>query len=244
MFDRLSERRTRLPLLLATAVHASVFYAVLALCEIAFPEPPPPAAPGRVDCGPRIFWRAQKKGPPPQKNTGASGQVVRPHRAEHLGKPVLLAERATPPAIATAIATSIATATATAAATAAAATAAATAPAMDEPEQPQREGLQWFVDTLYVPSSVQVEPPVRSAACKRPPMPEAARIFGIEGEVRARYVVNADGTVGQFTVTNQAPQVLADAVESWLVRCPHRPASVSGEAIPVQVETPFNFRLK
>lgn len=226
MFDQLSERRTRLPaVLFALAVHAGLFFSVREVAlQPGFPalvQPPCPL------CDLRIVYRKPRPGPQPTQNTGAPAPAAR--RGDRYGRPALLpalSALGAPPETQTALPEPPPEAL------------------IDEPEQPQRPKLKWLVDTLYVPSSVRVEPPVRSASCKSPPMPEQARIFGIEGEVRARYVVNADGSVGQFTVLNQAPDVLANAVEEWLGRCHHQPAQVSGEAIPVQVETPFVFRLK
>ena len=74
-------------------------------------------------------------------------------------------------------------------------------------------------------------------------MPEQARLMGITGAVVARYVVHADGRVGEVQILNpSAPPVLIGAVRTFLEGCPFIPSLVNGNPVAVRVEQPFVFR--
>jgi TonB family protein len=79
-----------------------------------------------------------------------------------------------------------------------------------------------------------------------PAMPEQARIMGVTGTVRMRYVVGLDGSVERIDLVNSgsAPPVLVEAVRNWLEHCRFTPAVANGQPVRVKIDQPFVFRLR
>ena len=76
----------------------------------------------------------------------------------------------------------------------------------------------------------------------QPEYPESLREAGVQGTVIARFVVRADGSVGDVRVV-RGPEDLHDAVREALRRWRFRPATVNGHAISVYRTMPFRFVL-
>ncbi|MFO0631056.1 MAG: TonB family protein [Polyangiales bacterium] len=76
----------------------------------------------------------------------------------------------------------------------------------------------------------------------QPDYPESLREAGVQGTVIARFVVRADGSVGEVRVV-RGPEELHDAVREALRRWRFRPATLNGHAIAVYRTMPFRFVL-
>jgi protein TonB len=77
---------------------------------------------------------------------------------------------------------------------------------------------------------------------EQPEYPESLREAGVQGTVIARFVVRADGSVGDVRIV-RGPEDLHDAVREALRRWRFRPATVNGHAISVYRTMPFRFVL-
>ncbi|MEZ4394075.1 MAG: energy transducer TonB [Polyangiales bacterium] len=75
-----------------------------------------------------------------------------------------------------------------------------------------------------------------------PEYPESLREAGVQGTVIARFVVRANGSVGEVRVL-RGPEELRDTVREALRRWRFRPATVNGHAIAVYRTMPFRFVL-
>lgn len=75
-----------------------------------------------------------------------------------------------------------------------------------------------------------------------PEYPESLREAGVQGTVIARFVVRANGSVGEVRIL-RGPEELRDTVREALRRWRFRPATVNGHAIAVYRTMPFRFVL-
>jgi TonB family protein len=80
---------------------------------------------------------------------------------------------------------------------------------------------------------------------RAPRYPDAMRVAGIEGEVIAQFVVNADGTpdMGSFKVIKATDAAFVDAVKSALPEARFYPAEVDGRPVRALTQMPFAFTL-
>jgi protein TonB len=83
-------------------------------------------------------------------------------------------------------------------------------------------------------------PVVRTA----PVYPYKARQRRIEGTVQVRFLVRADGTVGEVQVESaDPPGVFEDAVRDAIARWRFEPGRLAGEAVAAWVVMPISFDL-
>lgn len=86
------------------------------------------------------------------------------------------------------------------------------------------------------------EPPI--AESKVPPVyPEAARKFGIRGEVELRIVVETNGRIGEIEVVGNPSAVLAGAARDAARKWRYRPARVNGQPVAVWLTVRVKFDL-
>jgi len=75
--------------------------------------------------------------------------------------------------------------------------------------------------------------------------PSRARRMGVEGFVRARYLVDENGLVSRLTILSASPPGLFEkAVENALPMCRYTPGRIGGKAVPAWVENKFVFELE
>ncbi|HYD52676.1 MAG TPA: energy transducer TonB [Gemmatimonadaceae bacterium] len=99
------------------------------------------------------------------------------------------------------------------------------------------------VDALRYTIDRPAAPPTRP----RPPVyPPELREAGVEGEAVLEFVIGADGTVrdGSVTVVRATAHQFATAAAVALNAMRYRPASIRGCAIPTLVRQPFQFSLR
>jgi TonB family protein len=92
----------------------------------------------------------------------------------------------------------------------------------------------------------EVERAVVALATNRPPdYPPELRLAGIEGTVRARFVVDTLGSVerGSLTILASDHARFTDAVRRAAAEMRFRPAEARGRKVRMLVEMPFVFRL-
>ena len=88
-------------------------------------------------------------------------------------------------------------------------------------------------------------PPVSAAASginsthTTPPYPDMARRNGVQGDVLARFIVDAQGAIRDFTIVSTSSALLNRTVQNAITafRC-------VGQGRDVAVEVPFAFRLR
>jgi len=90
----------------------------------------------------------------------------------------------------------------------------------------------------------QVERPATVArGSSAPRYPDPLRVAGVEGEVLAQFVVNADGTVdvSTFKVLQSTHDLFTQSVRSALGNMRYQPAMVGDRAVRQLVQAPFTF---
>ena len=96
-------------------------------------------------------------------------------------------------------------------------------------------------DSYALPGEVDAEPAVLSEF--KPPYPETARKAGIEGTVRLRLWLDAQGKVQQVRVLRKAGYGLDEAAQEAIVRFKFRPARKGGKPVPMSFTFDFHFYL-
>jgi len=93
----------------------------------------------------------------------------------------------------------------------------------------------------------QVNPPldgpIRLLEAPLPPYPPALRRAKVEGEVRVRFQVLPDGTVGPAMVQGEPPPALANLALESLRQWRFAPMSRHGVPVAQWFEQPFKFQL-
>ena len=89
-----------------------------------------------------------------------------------------------------------------------------------------------------------LDQPPRARVRSEPPYPYRARQRGIEGEVRVRLLVRADGSVGEVTILSAEPEgVFEDAVRRTVPRWTFSPGLIDGKAVASWVVTTVHFEV-
>jgi len=96
-------------------------------------------------------------------------------------------------------------------------------------------------DSYALPGEVDVEASVLFEF--KPPYPEAARRAGIEGTVRLRLWLDAEGKVQRVRVVRQAGYGLDEAAQEAIMRFKFRPARKGGKPVPINFTFDFHFYL-
>jgi protein TonB len=91
----------------------------------------------------------------------------------------------------------------------------------------------------------QVEKQAQAAGGVTPNYPETMRSAGVEGEVRAQFVVDTTGRAvpGSLKILSSSNELFSAAVRSALPRMKFYPAEVGGRKVRQLVEQPFTFTL-
>ncbi|HKI48649.1 MAG TPA: energy transducer TonB, partial [Desulfobacteria bacterium] len=77
-----------------------------------------------------------------------------------------------------------------------------------------------------------------------PPYPHRARRRGVEGWVKVRFLITADGRVRSLSVLQDSPKgVFVKTVLNTVPRWRFRPAKKNGRPVDVWVEQTINFKL-
>jgi protein TonB len=95
-------------------------------------------------------------------------------------------------------------------------------------------------------SENQVDRAVQVTRAAVPRYPDALKSVNIEGQVVARYIVDARGRVepGSIQILSATHKLFADAVREALLEARYRPAEVGGQPVRQLVEQPFIFKLQ
>jgi protein TonB len=103
-------------------------------------------------------------------------------------------------------------------------------------------------DTLAMPSlvdSAELDRPLMPVSRMPPVYPIAARRRGIEGWVRVRFVVDAQGDVQEVTVVeSRPPGVFDDSVIRCVQGWRFRPGTLQGSPVSARAETTVRFELQ
>ncbi len=96
----------------------------------------------------------------------------------------------------------------------------------------------------FIFNSGDLDQPPRKIVQSAPVYPYKARQRNIEGHVRVKFLVRADGTVGEVSVVDAEPKGLFDsaalkAVPQWRFQ----PGVIDGQAVPSWVVTTIRFTL-
>ena len=113
--------------------------------------------------------------------------------------------------------------------------------AKPEDVKPYSSGKAGGTAAYALPGEVDTEPAVLSEF--KPPYPEAARKAGIEGTVRLRLWLDAQGKVQQVRVQRKAGYGLDEAAAEAIVRFKFRPAKKKGKPVPINFTFDFHFYL-
>ncbi len=90
-----------------------------------------------------------------------------------------------------------------------------------------------------------LDQPPRQMVRTNPVYPYRARQRGIEGEVKVKLLVRADGTVASVTILESQPKVLFDAaVKKAVPKWKFSPGRIDGKAVPSWVVTNVVFVLR
>jgi protein TonB len=94
-------------------------------------------------------------------------------------------------------------------------------------------------------SESQVDKAVQVTRAASPRYPDALKSVSIEGQVVARYIVDARGRVepGSIQILSATHKLFGDAVRVALLEARYRPAEVGGQPVRQLVEQPFIFKL-
>ena len=76
------------------------------------------------------------------------------------------------------------------------------------------------------------------------PYPESARKAGVQGSVRVKILVDANGTVRQATVVSSPNEDMSQAATSALMKFRFRPARAGGKNVAVNITYNYTFRLE
>jgi protein TonB len=88
-----------------------------------------------------------------------------------------------------------------------------------------------------------VDVPARPALPIEPAYPRRLRELGIEGEVEARLLVRADGSVGGATLAASSHEEFTRAAREALREARFLPARLDGRAVDSRVTLRLRFRL-
>lgn len=92
----------------------------------------------------------------------------------------------------------------------------------------------------------QVDKPVQVSRKVDPRYPDALKSVNVEGSVRVRFIVSADGRVepGSIEVLETSHKLFAESVKTALMQMRFRPAEAGGQRVRQLVEQPFSFKLQ
>lgn len=90
----------------------------------------------------------------------------------------------------------------------------------------------------------EVDLPARPLVPIEPVYPPRLRAMGVEGEVEARVVVLADGSVGASRLESSSDEAFTAAVRESLRRARFQPAQRAGRAVASWVTLTLRFRLE
>jgi protein TonB len=119
-----------------------------------------------------------------------------------------------------------------------------TAPPLDGPAVVLDPGL--FGEVAPVGAMVfdarDLDTPPRGIEQQKPVYPYKARQRRIEGVVEVRFLVRADGTVGEIIIESAEPEgVFEDAVREAVSRWRFEPGKLAGESVAAWVKQPLRF---
>ncbi len=96
----------------------------------------------------------------------------------------------------------------------------------------------------FIFNSDDLDQPPRQMVRTNPVYPYRARQRGIDGEVKVKLLVRADGTVANVTILDSRPKGVFDAaVEKAVPRWKFSPGRIDGKAVPSWVVTTVTFVL-
>jgi len=90
----------------------------------------------------------------------------------------------------------------------------------------------------------EVDVPARPVDPIQPVYPPQLRALGIEGEVEARVVVLADGTLGGAKLSTSSDPAFTEALREALARARFHPARRAGRPVASWVTLRLRFRLE
>jgi protein TonB len=112
---------------------------------------------------------------------------------------------------------------------------------MKGPATNPEEVKPYRAEAYALPSEVDEEPKVLSEF--KPPYPEEARKAGMEGSVRLRLWIDAQGKVQQVRVLRKAGYGLDEAAQEAIKRFQFKPAKKGGKHVPISFTFDFHFYL-
>lgn len=83
--------------------------------------------------------------------------------------------------------------------------------------------------------------PKRIGICKSDYYPPEAQAMGVEGRVRLRVEIRADGTVGKVTVLEGLGYGLDEAAVAEVKKCRFEPAVMGGRPVPTRINYTYTF---
>ena len=107
------------------------------------------------------------------------------------------------------------------------------------------EGAPNVSDGQPLTAGIVDRPVVAMPGSASPRYPSLLQSAGVEGDVRAQFVVDTLGRVehGSIRILDSTHQSFADAVRDALVRARFVPAEAGGRKVRQLVEQPFSFRV-
>ncbi|MCL2178793.1 MAG: TonB family protein, partial [Cystobacterineae bacterium] len=112
---------------------------------------------------------------------------------------------------------------------------------MRGPATNPEEVKPYRADTYALPSEVDEEPSVLSEF--KLPYPEEARKAGVEGTVRLRLWVDAQGKVNRVKVLRGVGYGLDEAAQKAIAQFKFKPAKKGGKPVPINISFDFHFFL-
>jgi protein TonB len=112
---------------------------------------------------------------------------------------------------------------------------------MQGPATKPEDVKPYRADSYALPGEVDQEPAVLFEF--KPSYPEAARKAGIEGSVRLRLWLDAQGKVQRVSVVRKAGYGLDEAAQEAIMRFKFRPARKGGAPVPISFTFDFHFYL-
>ncbi|MCL2625709.1 MAG: TonB family protein [Cystobacterineae bacterium] len=112
---------------------------------------------------------------------------------------------------------------------------------MQGPASNPTEVKPYRAETYALPSEVDEQPSVLSEF--KLPYPEEARKAGIEGTVRLRLWLDAQGKVNRVKVLRSVGYGLDEAAQNAIVQFKFKPAKKGGKPSPINIIYDFHFFL-